>query len=67
MRDIEDINKRPSEEDRDRYFRSDQVCQNASLLAETFSPLSASDALRLDVRDTLHGVFAFVAAAKANF
>ena len=44
-----------------------QMSQNASLLAETFELLSASDALRLDVRDALHDLFAFAAAAECQF
>ena len=44
-----------------------QMPQNASLLAETFSLPPASDSVRLDIRDALHDIFAFAAAAECQF
>jgi hypothetical protein len=44
-----------------------QMSQNACLLAETFALPSASDVLRFDIRDTLHDIFAFAAAAECQF
>lgn len=50
-----------------RASNAGPMSQNASLLAETFELPSANDALRLDVRDSLHGLFAFASAAEYQF
>jgi hypothetical protein len=47
--------------------KTSQMSQNASFLADNFSLVPASDMLRLDVRDTLHDIFAFTAAAECQF
>lgn len=58
---------RPRTVDSTHVFNASFMSQNASFLAETFELSSTTDALQSDVRDTLHDIFAFTAAAENQF